>query len=161
VWAVLDLYITHATNGIRFTQLERQRLRRLRYTGSDQPIPEEVSAAQTDRTGNQRRGEVTPAQGRDQALGTDTCFQAQVKWPGVLTLASAPAAEGSLLGVGRCEASLRSPIGGGGASPRHDARAADRGHGPRPPRPGREPALAQRHAPERFVDSGAVHGGCR
>jgi hypothetical protein len=27
---VLDLYITHATNGVRFTQLERQRLRRLR-----------------------------------------------------------------------------------------------------------------------------------
>ena len=33
VWAVLDLYITHATNGIKFTQLERQRLRRMRYEG--------------------------------------------------------------------------------------------------------------------------------
>src|SRR5205807_2615863 len=28
VWAVLDLYMTNATNGIRFTQLERQRLKR-------------------------------------------------------------------------------------------------------------------------------------
>jgi transposase-like protein len=28
VWAVLDLYITHATNGIKFTQLERQHLKR-------------------------------------------------------------------------------------------------------------------------------------
>ena len=45
VWAVLDLYITHATNGVRFTQLERQHLRRIRSEGSDQPIPEEVSAA--------------------------------------------------------------------------------------------------------------------
>jgi putative transposase len=45
VWAVLDLYITHATNGVRFTQLERQRLRRLRYEGHDQTTPEEVSAA--------------------------------------------------------------------------------------------------------------------
>ena len=45
VWAVLDLYITHATNGIRFTQLDRQRLRRLRYEGHDQTTPEEVSAA--------------------------------------------------------------------------------------------------------------------
>src|SRR5947209_5910089 len=27
VWAVLDLYMTHATNGVRFTQLERQRLK--------------------------------------------------------------------------------------------------------------------------------------
>jgi putative transposase len=45
VWAVLDLYITHATNGVRFTQLERQRLRRMRYEGSEQTIPEEVSAA--------------------------------------------------------------------------------------------------------------------
>jgi transposase-like protein len=45
VWAVLDLYITHATNGIKFTQLERQRFKRIRYEGSDQPTPEEVSAA--------------------------------------------------------------------------------------------------------------------
>ena len=35
VWAVLDLYITHATNGIRFSQLERQRLKRLRYEGHE------------------------------------------------------------------------------------------------------------------------------
>jgi transposase-like protein len=45
VWAVLDLYITHATNGIKFTQLERQRLRRLRYEGHDATTPEEVTAA--------------------------------------------------------------------------------------------------------------------
>jgi transposase-like protein len=45
VWAVLDLYITHATNGIKFTQLERQRLRRLRYEGHDETVPEEVTAA--------------------------------------------------------------------------------------------------------------------
>jgi putative transposase len=43
VWAVLDLYITHATNGLRFTQLERQRLKRLRYEGHD--ATEEVNAA--------------------------------------------------------------------------------------------------------------------
>jgi transposase-like protein len=45
VWAVLDLYMTNATNGIRFTQLERQRLKRMRYEGHEQPTPEEVSAA--------------------------------------------------------------------------------------------------------------------
>jgi putative transposase len=45
VWAVLDLYMTHATNGVRFTQLERQRLRRIRYEGDEQTTPEEVSAA--------------------------------------------------------------------------------------------------------------------
>jgi len=45
VWAVLDLYMTHATNGVRFTQLERQRLKRMRYEGNEQTIPEEVSAA--------------------------------------------------------------------------------------------------------------------
>ena len=45
VWAVLDLYITNATNGIKFTQLERQRLNRMRYEGSDQTILEEVSTA--------------------------------------------------------------------------------------------------------------------
>src|ERR1700680_731571 len=45
VWAVLDLYMTHATNGIRFTQLERQRLKRMRYEGDEQTTPEEVSAA--------------------------------------------------------------------------------------------------------------------
>jgi putative transposase len=45
VWAVLDLYITHATNGINFTQLERQRLKRLSYERHEQAIPEEVNAA--------------------------------------------------------------------------------------------------------------------
>jgi putative transposase len=45
VWAVLDLYITNATNGIRFTQLERQRLKRLRYEGHEHAVPEEVNAA--------------------------------------------------------------------------------------------------------------------
>ena len=30
VWAVLERYITNATNGVRFTQLERQRLKQLR-----------------------------------------------------------------------------------------------------------------------------------
>jgi len=45
VWAVLDLLITHETNGIRFNELDRQRLKRLRYQGSDRAIPEEVSAA--------------------------------------------------------------------------------------------------------------------
>jgi putative transposase len=45
VWAVLDLYVTHATNGIRFTELERQRLKRMRYEGSDQTTTEEVAAA--------------------------------------------------------------------------------------------------------------------
>jgi putative transposase len=29
VWAVLDLYISHATDGIRLSQLEHQRLNRL------------------------------------------------------------------------------------------------------------------------------------
>jgi putative transposase len=45
VWAVLDLYITHAKNGVRFNQLERQRLHRMRQTGSEQTTDEEVSAA--------------------------------------------------------------------------------------------------------------------
>jgi hypothetical protein len=45
VWAVLDLYIGHATNGIKFTQLERQTLKRMRYEGHQQTTPEEVTAA--------------------------------------------------------------------------------------------------------------------
>jgi transposase-like protein len=44
VWAVLDLLITHQTNGIHFTQLDRQRLKRMQYEGTEQTIPEEVSA---------------------------------------------------------------------------------------------------------------------
>src|SRR3954454_8721995 len=43
-WAVLDLYITHATNGIKFTQLERQHLKRMRYEGHEQTTPEELTA---------------------------------------------------------------------------------------------------------------------
>jgi putative transposase len=45
VWAVLDLYISHATNGIKFTQLERQQLKRMRYQGNDPTTAEEVTAA--------------------------------------------------------------------------------------------------------------------
>ena len=45
VWAVLDLYITHAKNGVRFSQLDHQRLRRIRHAGSAATTHEEVSAA--------------------------------------------------------------------------------------------------------------------
>ena len=45
VWAVLDLYITHAKNGVRFSQLEHQRLRRIRHAGSEQTSDKEVTAA--------------------------------------------------------------------------------------------------------------------
>jgi putative transposase len=45
VWAVLDLYITNAKNGVRFSQLERQQLKRVRYEGDEQPEVEEVIAA--------------------------------------------------------------------------------------------------------------------
>ncbi len=45
VWAVLDLLITHQTNGIRFTELDRQRLNRARYHQPDDALPEEMTAA--------------------------------------------------------------------------------------------------------------------
>jgi putative transposase len=45
VWAVLDLVISHASNGIRFSELDRQRCYRLRYQPAEQETREEVSAA--------------------------------------------------------------------------------------------------------------------
>ena len=45
VWAVLDLLITHQTNGIRFTELDRQRLNHASYHEPDHAIPEEATAA--------------------------------------------------------------------------------------------------------------------
>jgi transposase-like protein len=45
VWAVLDLLITHEMNGIRFNQLDPQRLGRMRYVDTEQTTPEEVTAA--------------------------------------------------------------------------------------------------------------------
>jgi transposase-like protein len=45
VWAVHDIYLTHAKNGVRFNQLERQRLRRMRYESSQQTTDQEVTAA--------------------------------------------------------------------------------------------------------------------
>jgi putative transposase len=45
VWAVLDLVITHETNGIRFNELDRQRLKRITYEGQPETTPEEVTAA--------------------------------------------------------------------------------------------------------------------
>jgi transposase-like protein len=45
VWAVLDLLITHQTNGIHFNAFDRQRLKRARYEGTEETIPEEAAAA--------------------------------------------------------------------------------------------------------------------
>jgi transposase-like protein len=45
VWAVLDLVITNETNDIRFTQLDRQHLNRIRYHDAEQTIPKEATAA--------------------------------------------------------------------------------------------------------------------
>jgi hypothetical protein len=45
VWAVLDLYITHGKNGVRFSQLEGQHLRKMRHAGSEQTTGDEVTAA--------------------------------------------------------------------------------------------------------------------
>jgi hypothetical protein len=44
-WAVLDLLITHQTNGIHFNTLDQQRLKRMRYEGHQQPTTQEVTAA--------------------------------------------------------------------------------------------------------------------
>ena len=41
----LTLYISHATNAIKFTELERQYLKRMRYEGHQETTPEEVTAA--------------------------------------------------------------------------------------------------------------------
>jgi putative transposase len=45
VWAVLDLLITHETNGIRSNQPDRQRLKQARSQGTHHAVPEEVNAA--------------------------------------------------------------------------------------------------------------------
>ena len=39
VWAVLDLLITHQTNGIHFNELDRQRLNDFRYQGTTTRSP--------------------------------------------------------------------------------------------------------------------------
>jgi hypothetical protein len=39
VWAVLDLLISHETNGIRFTELDRQRFGRVKYHEPQHAIP--------------------------------------------------------------------------------------------------------------------------
>ena len=46
VWAVLDLFFTHASNGATFTDLDRQHLYRIRYQPAEQSTQhEEVTAA--------------------------------------------------------------------------------------------------------------------
>lgn len=42
---MLDLLITHQSNGSQFNALDWQRLKRTRYQGNVQIIPEEVTAA--------------------------------------------------------------------------------------------------------------------
>ena len=62
VWAVLDLLITHETNGIRFNQLDRQRLKRIRYEGHRTTHPRGGdSPHKLTATGNLSRGEFTAA----------------------------------------------------------------------------------------------------
>src|SRR5437764_2219842 len=46
VWAVLDLFFTHASNGATFTDLDRQHLYRLKYSPAEPATnDEEVTAA--------------------------------------------------------------------------------------------------------------------
>jgi predicted nucleotidyltransferase len=45
LWSLDAAVDTHAKNGVRFSQLERQRLRRMRHAGSEETTDEEVSAA--------------------------------------------------------------------------------------------------------------------
>ena len=45
VWAVLDLFMTHASNGATFTDLDRQHLYRIRYQPAEPATPQEVTAA--------------------------------------------------------------------------------------------------------------------
>src|SRR5207253_11193574 len=46
VWAVLDLFFSHASNGATFTDVDRQHLYRIKYRQADlDTIDEEVTAA--------------------------------------------------------------------------------------------------------------------
>jgi hypothetical protein len=46
VWAVLDLFFSHASNGATFTDLDRQHLYRIKYPPADPAaVDEEVTAA--------------------------------------------------------------------------------------------------------------------
>jgi hypothetical protein len=46
VWAVLDLFMSHASNGATFTDLDRQHLYRIRYQPAKPATPqEEITAA--------------------------------------------------------------------------------------------------------------------
>jgi hypothetical protein len=46
VWAVLDLFFSHASNGATFTDVDRQHLYRIKYQPADpDTIDEEVTAA--------------------------------------------------------------------------------------------------------------------
>jgi hypothetical protein len=65
VWAVLDLIITHATNGATFTDLDRQHLYQLKCQAAEPATLEEITAVQTHRQGTLCRGEFTAAKGRN------------------------------------------------------------------------------------------------
>ena len=46
VWAALDLFFTHASNGATFTDVDRQHLYRVKYPQADRDtVDEEVTAA--------------------------------------------------------------------------------------------------------------------
>jgi hypothetical protein len=48
VWAVLDLQINNACNGVKPTEIDRQRLHRLRHEPAESEAEQEEAAARLD-----------------------------------------------------------------------------------------------------------------
>jgi putative transposase len=67
VWAVLDLYVTHAKNGVRFSQLDRHHLRKSDTPATKKRPTRRRTPLRLNATGNPSRGEFTAAKRRHQS----------------------------------------------------------------------------------------------
>ena len=84
VWAVLDLLISHETNGIRFTQLDRQHLNRVKYQPPALPATTEMGyLSNSGRLAEcRKRARTTQARTRSCLRGSRTSLLAWTTWNG-------------------------------------------------------------------------------
>ena len=67
VWAVLDLFFSHASNGATFTDLDRQHLYRIKYPRRTNHHRRGGDSRLNSHSGTQARSEFTAAKGRNRS----------------------------------------------------------------------------------------------
>jgi hypothetical protein len=76
VWAVLDLFFSHASNGATFTDVDRQHLYRIKYDKPTQTPSTRRSQPHRLTSGNQNRARIYSGEWTRPRWSGHSCFQA-------------------------------------------------------------------------------------